>query len=318
VLADYVFYLPEDTSYNARKFLQLVHPKLAIFTKYEYWYHYFQELRTRQIPLLMISAIFRTDQVFFKKYGGFFRKILFNVNYFFTQNTPSIYLLKSIKIQQAGLAGDTRFDRVAALAAVDPQIDIIERFVGKQQVLVAGSTWPADESLITELSEHYAFWKFIIAPHEVDAAHIESIMSLYPKALRYSKLKDYDNDDVQLAQVLIIDNIGMLSSLYYYADVAYIGGGFGAGIHNTLEAATYGKPILFGPRYEKFQEAIDLIELGAAFSFGTKEELAKIFQALQLTEKRTIAANAAGDYVQQRKGATQIIMKYIETEKLLS
>ncbi|MHC8947738.1 3-deoxy-D-manno-octulosonic acid transferase [Sphingobacterium hungaricum] len=316
-LADYVFYLPEDTQKNAQKFIEFIEPRFVVFTKYEYWYHYFNQLKKSGIPLLMISAIFRNDQVFFKSYGGFFRKILKNVTYFFTQNNHSTYLLKSIDILNAGLAGDTRFDRVAALSKKQPNLIVVQKFIGKQQVLVGGSTWPKDEEFIKSISERYSLWKFILAPHEIDVEHIESITRLFPKSIQYSKIMDYSDEEIRAAQVLIIDSIGLLSSLYYYADLTYIGGGFGAGIHNTLEAATYGKPILFGPKYEKFQEAIDLVELGAGFPFTKEKELMEIVQALQDQEKRKIAGDSAADYVQQRRGATQIIMKYIETENLI-
>ncbi|MBE8714069.1 3-deoxy-D-manno-octulosonic acid transferase [Sphingobacterium hungaricum] len=316
-LADYVFYLPEDTQKNAQKFIEFIEPRFVVFTKYEYWYHYFNQLKKSGIPLLMISAIFRNDQVFFKSYGGFFRKILKNVTYFFIQNNHSTYLLKSIDILNAGLAGDTRFDRVAALSKKQPNLIVVQKFIGKQQVLVGGSTWPKDEEFIKSISERYSLWKFILAPHEIDVEHIESITRLFPKSIQYSKIMDYSDEEIRAAQVLIIDSIGLLSSLYYYADLTYIGGGFGAGIHNTLEAATYGKPILFGPKYEKFQEAIDLVELGAGFPFTKEKELMEIVQALQDQEKRKIAGDSAADYVQQRRGATQIIMKYIETENLI-
>lgn len=316
-LADYVFYLPEDTQKNAQKFIALTDPKLAIFTKYEYWCHYFDQLRISGIPLLMISAIFRNEQIFFKSYGGFFRKILKNVTYFFTQNNHSTYLLKSIGILHAGLAGDTRFDRVAALSKKQPNLLDVQKFIGKQQVVVAGSTWHKDEEFIKLLSDRYSLWKFILAPHEIDVEHIRSITNLFPKSILYSKIMDYSDEEIRQAQVLIIDSIGLLSSLYYYADLTYVGGGFGAGIHNTLEAATYGKPILFGPKYEKFQEAVDLVELGAGFPFTNEKQIKEIMQALQDKDKRKRAGDSAADYVQQRRGATHIIMKFMETENLI-
>lgn len=317
-LADYVFYLPADTHRNARRFLDLINPKFAVFTKYEYWYHYFKELKKRKIRLLMISAIFREDQVFFKQYGGFFRSILKNVSFFFTQNNESVHMLKWIGITNAGLAGDTRFDRVVELPKQHKNIPEVERFVGKDSVIVAGSTWQPDEILLKDLLEKNKDLKAIIAPHEIHQEHINQILKLFPHALLFSKFNTYTDQQIAASRQLIIDNIGMLSSLYYYGRIAYIGGGFGVGIHNTLEAATYGMPVIFGPKYEKFQEAIDLLELSAGFSVANEKELNEVYQALSNSEKLLNASLAAKNYVQQRSGATQIIMKYLETEKLLN
>lgn len=316
-LADHVFYLPEDTASNARRLLDLIQPKFAVFTKYEYWYHYFRELRKRKIRLLMISAIFREEQLFFKNYGGFYRSILKDVSFFFTQNTESVNMLKWIGITNAGLAGDTRFDRVVELPKQHRDIPAVQQFVGHHPTLVAGSTWPADEELLHALLAKHTDWKVVIAPHEIHAEHIQQLKRLFPDALLYSAFSSYTTTQIVEGSVLLIDNIGMLSSLYHYGRIAYIGGGFGAGIHNTLEAATYGMPVIFGPKYEKFQEAVDLIELGAGFSISTAQELEDVFHALQDSGKVRIASDAAKRYVQQRSGATQIVMKYITTEKLL-
>jgi len=316
-LADYVFYLPEDTAGNARKFLDAINPKLAIFTKYEYWYHYFDVLEKRGVRLLMISAIFREEQLFFKRRGGFYRKILKKVSFFFTQNMESVHMLKWIGITKAGLAGDTRFDRVVELPRTHKAIEPVKEFVGNKRVLVGGSTWPADEALIQDLLSEYQDWKAIIAPHEIHDEHIEQLLKLFPSALRFSQFGRYSAEEIAREQVLIIDNIGMLSSLYYYGDIAYIGGGFGAGIHNTLEAATYGIPVIFGPKYEKFKEAMDLLELGAGFPVSSKEELSNIFAALKDPAKLNMTGESAKNYVHTRAGATQIIMKYLETERLI-
>lgn len=318
-LADYVFYLPEDTKENARRFVDALNPKLAIFTKYEYWYHYFTELKRRNIRLLMISAIFREEQLFFKSYGGFYRGILKNVSFFFTQNIDSVYMLKWLGITRAGLAGDTRFDRVVELPQQHLSLPQIERFVEGSKVIVAGSTWSKDESLLQQLLKEPEAndWKIIIAPHEIHKAHIEEIIALFKEVLLFSKFSDYSVQHVKEAKVLVIDNIGMLSSLYYYGDIAYIGGGFGAGIHNTLEAATYGKPVIFGEKYEKFQEAVDLVTLMAGFSITNYEELHHIFHSLQDDTMREEVGKIASQYVSQRSGATQIIMKYLETEQLV-
>lgn len=316
-LADHVFYLPADTASNARRFIDIINPKLAIFTKYEYWFHYFKELDKRKIRLLMISAIFRENQVFFKQYGGFFRSILKKVSYFFTQNTESVNMLKWIGITKAGLAGDTRFDRVVELPKEHKVISEAQTFAGTEDILVAGSTWPADEALLKVLLENNKDLKAIIAPHEIHKDHIDAMLKLFPHALLFSKFNTYTDQQIAASRQLIIDNIGMLSSLYHYGRMAYIGGGFGAGIHNTLEAATYGMPVIFGPKYEKFQEAIDLMEIGAGFSISNEQELQDVYNALCISEKLVQASIAAKNYVQQRSGATQIIMKYLETEKLL-
>lgn len=300
-LAD-VFYLPLDTAANAKKFVDIVNPKLAIFTKYEFWFHYFKALHTRAIPLYLISGIFRPDQAFFKGYGGFYRGMLKFVTHFFVQNEESVALLKSIGIHQVSLSGDTRFDRVYENAQHPKKLPEIEAFCGDSPIFIAGSTWPEDEKLLVALTEKYPDWKFIIAPHEIGQSHIQEIENLFPQAIKFSVFKTQSSK--LKAQVLIIDNIGMLSSLYQYAKVAYIGGGFGAGIHNTLEAAAFGLPVIFGPKYDKFQEAKDLIEIGAARSISTSAELLEAAAHFVTNEK---AATAAQNYVNEKKGATEMI-----------
>lgn len=317
-LADYVFYLPEDTANNAKQFVDIINPKFVVFTKYEYWFHYFKELKKRDIRLLMISAIFREEQIFFKPYGGFFRSILQNVSFFFAQNMDSVHMLKWINITNAGLAGDTRFDRVVELPNQHKLITQIEQFVGTSKTLVAGSTWKPDEELLQQLAHDNPQWKFILAPHEIHTTHIDEIIKLFGKVILFSKFSSYTEDEIHRSNILIIDNIGMLSSLYYYGDITYIGGGFGVGIHNTLEAATYSKPVLFGPKYEKYQEAVDLMTLMAGFSISNYEELKNIFATLQNEQIQQESGESAAKYVKQRAGATQIIMKYLETEKLLN
>lgn len=304
-LAAGVFYLPLDTPANAKRLVEAINPEMAIFTKYEYWYHYFKALHERRIPLYMISSIFRPDQAFFKSYGGFQRKILSYVNHFFVQNEESVQLLKSIGLSNAALSGDTRFDRVAENAANPKANELVARFCGKQPVFIAGSTWPADERLIAGLATRASEWKFIIAPHEIDAGHIQEIQKLFPEAVKYSSLKEQYTD----AQVLIIDNIGLLSSLYQYGHVAYIGGGFGVGIHNTLEAAAFGIPVIFGPKYDKFQEAKDLISIGAAISIADETGLQQAFNTFK---EPTEAGNIAGKYVQDKTGSTRQILEHIE------
>lgn len=307
-LADGIFYLPLDTASNAKKLIAAINPELAIFTKYEYWYHYFRELNKNNIPLLIISGIFRPGQVFFKAYGGFHRKMLACVSHFFVQNQESMTLLKTIDIQNVTLSGDTRFDRVAAHARSVKKTDLVQAFCKTQPVLVAGSTWPQDEQLIANLCKAHPGWKFIVAPHEISAAHISEIEKLFPEAVKYSALQTTTNPADSNQQVLIIDNIGILSALYAYGKIAYIGGGFGAGIHNTLEAAAFGLPVLFGPRYDKFQEAKDLIALGAAKSISNGTELSAAFDDLSKNEEAGLIAK---DYVNAKTGATDQILNYV-------
>jgi len=303
-LAD-VFYLPIDTPKNAKRFIDSINPEMAIFTKYEFWYFYFTELKKREIPLYLISGIFRENQVFFKWYGGFYRAMLKCVTYFFVQNQESVNLLNSIGIDNCTLSGDTRFDRVFENAQAPKILPAIESFIGNSPVLIFGSTWPEDERILSALPEKYPDWKFIIAPHEIDSNHIESIEKQFSSNLRLSTLSATENTQ---AQILIIDNIGMLSSLYRYGKLAYIGGGFGAGIHNTLEAVAFGLPVIFGPKYDKFQEAKDLIALGAAQSISNAEELELAFNNFKDNQS---ASEKARKYVQGKKGSTDQIIEMI-------
>ncbi len=316
-LAD-VFYLPLDTANNAHKFIEIVNPKQAIFTKYEFWFHYFKALYDKQIPLYLISGIFRPKQAFFKFYGSFNRRILSFITHFFVQNKESVQLLKSIGLENVSLSGDTRFDRVYENSKQPKKITVIETFCDQSPIFIAGSTWPADEKLLLALTEKYPDWKFIIAPHEIGATHIDEIVSLYPDSIKFSvfssQLKDESlklkaqSSPIANRQTLIIDNIGMLSSLYQYASIGYIGGGFGAGIHNTLEAAAFGLPVIFGPKYEKFQEAKDLIAIGAGKSISTSEELISAFEFFKNNQE---ASEAAKNYVENKKGATKMIVNLI-------
>jgi 3-deoxy-D-manno-octulosonic-acid transferase len=303
-LADGVFYLPLDTPSNAKQLIAAINPELAVFTKYEYWYHYFKVLHQSGIPLYIISGIFRPDQIFFKWYGSFNRKILSFVNHFFVQNEESKQLLSQINIHNVSISGDTRFDRVAENAKSPKEFETIRKFCDNNNTLIAGSTWPADEHLLVTLINAYPNWKFIIAPHEIDKAHIDEIVKLIPESVKYSELTNPPVD----TQTLIIDNIGLLSSIYQYGQIAYIGGGFGVGIHNTLEAAAFGMPVIFGPRYDKFQEAKDLISINAAVSINNAEELFIAFQ--KLTEDRT-SGDLAKRYVNTKTGSTDQIIKYI-------
>ena len=305
-LADAVFYLPLDTPNNAEQFIDLVHPDLAIFTKYEFWYNYFKVLDRRFIPLFVISSIFRPNQIFFKWYGGLQRKTLSYVTQFFVQNKESEQLLLNIGIKNVNVTGDTRFDTVALNALNTPENILIEDFIDGDPALIAGSTWPADEVLLAGLLKNHDNWKLVIAPHEVHESHINQIQQIFPEAIKYSELLKHPK---LRSRVLIIDNIGLLSSLYQYGWVAYIGGGFGVGIHNTLEAAAFALPVIFGPNYQKFQEAKDLIGLKAASSISNAEELETAFK---LYKHDLVYGFMAKIYVKQKTGATKMITQAVE------
>jgi len=309
--ADYIFYLPMDSKSNALEFIDLVQPSFALFIKYEFWYHYIKVLNQKQIPLFLISANFRKDQHFFSWYGKWFRTLLGKFDHIFVQNCRSYDLLKSIGINQVTIAGDTRFDRVFSIVSAAKTLPAVETFVENNICLIAGSTWEPDEELLVKyINETNHKFKVIIAPHEIKEQSIQSlIQKLNKKAVRYSQLAQLSAEE---ADVLIIDNIGMLSSLYRYGKVAYIGGGFGKGIHNILEAATFRLPVLFGPNYQKFQEANDLVKLGGAFPISNylmlKEKLDDLLENIELREKAGIVS---GDFVKSNLGATDLIIKKI-------
>jgi 3-deoxy-D-manno-octulosonic-acid transferase len=309
-LADAVYYLPLDTAKNAREFIATINPALAIFTKYEYWYHYFNELHKHEIPLYIISGIFRPGQVFFKWYGSLHRRMLSFVSHFFVQDEQSKQLLQSININNVTISGDTRFDRVWANAQNPKPLPEIAGFINNQKTFIAGSTWPADEELIVALVNQYPNWKFIIAPHEISEEKINKLISLLPEnsAIRHSELKTHNPK----LTTLIIDNIGMLSSLYQYGDIAFIGGGFGAGIHNTLEAAAFGLPVIFGPNYGRFKEAKDLIAIGAGFSITDKASLKQVMgELVNDTAFYDNAHKKAEGYVADNIGASRAVLAYI-------
>lgn len=312
--ADYIFYLPLDTKNNANRFLSIVKPKEAFFTKYEYWYHYFNALKQQSVPLYMISAIFRQGQIFFKWYGAFNRSMLSCVTHFFVQNNESGELLNEIGFSNWTVSGDTRFDRVYENSLQPKKIELIESFVANKKVLIAGSTWPEDETLLNKLSLSLSDeWKFIMAPHEVDKSHVDAIMNgLGKQAIRFSELKNNPGDIS--AKIVVIDNIGMLSSLYQYGTISYIGGGFSkSGIHNTLEPAAFGLPVIFGPNYKKFMEAGELIKEGGGFSIANFDELNSVFNTLvQNPENLEKSSLASGNYVKQNINATSIIFNELD------
>ena len=303
-----VFYLPWDTASNAERFVRLLNPIVAVFIKYEFWYHYSKALKSCNVPLLSVSAIFRPQQVFFKSYGAFYRGILRNFEYFFVQNDTSQKLLQSLGFQNTAIAGDTRFDRVYAVVNQTEKIAIVEKFKSDQKTMVVGSCWREDfEVLLPTINEGNV--KFIIAPHEISESFLQLIeRTVQVKSIRYSRATEANVDGCHL---LIIDNVGMLSRLYRYGEFAFIGGAFGKGLHNILEAACYGVPIFFGDRnYEKFQEAIDLINRGGAFEVSDAKVFKEKFEMLNTPESFLLACEVTRSYVLENLGATEKIMAY--------
>ena len=312
--ADYVFYLPFDTPSNAREFVSIVKPGLAFFVKYEFWYNYLNQLHQQRVPTFLVSGIFRPGQLFFKKQGGFNRQMLGYFRHLFVQNEESSKLLESVGIHNYSLSGDTRFDRVADVCKEPKKIPLAEAFKNGQPLLVVGSSWEPDLQLIAPLLLQYkSRLKCIIAPHETDEAHLQQTEQTLTglKVLRFSKANPAE---VGQADVLLIDNVGMLSALYALGDFAYVGGSFGKGLHNILEAATFGMPVFFGNKnYHKFQEAKDLIKEGGAFAVGDTAELQEQFSVLFSKERERLkAAEICARYVQQHTGATRQIMDYID------
>lgn len=311
--ADAVFYLPADTARNAIRFINLLKPKVAIFVKYEFWQYFLYELKKQAIPTFLVSGIFRKEQHFFKWYGTSSRKVFQCFSHLFVQNEQSKNLLQNIGIANAIVAGDTRFDRVAEVKAQAQKLPVIEAFVGDNKVLVVGSSWPEDEKIIAQLiAKKPEGWKFIFAPHEVNEASVSRLQQIFPDNSLYTKPTTHQ------AQVMIIDCIGILSSAYQYATIAYVGGGFNSGIHNLLEAATYEIPVIFGPNHQRFAEALDLIEHGAGFAIADAAGFEKVFT--QLSSDNNLyqpACKNAGDYVAKHTGATQTVLNHFKTNGLL-
>lgn len=315
--ADFICYLPADTPQNVQKFIEIVKPSVVFFVKYEFWRNYLTELEKNHIPVISFSAIFRPNQLFFKSYGGFYREILTKFKHILVQNQESFDLLKSIDIQQITLAGDTRFDRVKQIVDAKKEIQVAENFKANRQVFMVGSAWQTDMEVLIPLMnllKNDSNLTFVIAPHEIHQVEImawqkqiESKNICFSEVKNDTKLTDY--------QVLIIDNIGMLSSLYQYADFAFIGGSFGKGLHNILEAATFGMPIFFGNKaYHKFQEAVDLVNLGGAYAVKSTDDLGEILNDLRLNEVKKKKTNKISqNYVLQNIGATEKVMYAVES-----
>jgi len=332
-LADHILYLAMDSKRNAKLFIEAIHPSLVIWVKYDYWFHYLHELKKRSIPTLLISAVFREGQPFFKWYGRLHRYMLDCFTHIFVQTEESKKLLSTIGISgNVSIGGDTRFDRVIEISKQFSPIALIEQFCDNKKVIVAGSTWEEDEEELDHYANTHPDIRFIIAPHEIDESRLKEVESLFHESIRYSELEkrmtvgssqlltDKSSVKYQTANVLIIDNIGMLSRLYKYATIAYVGGGFGDdGVHNVLEAAVYGKPVVFGPVIEKYFEAMDLADSGGGIVIDSALEAEAVFERLFNNEEEyRYSSEAASNYVSGKKGATEIVIRYIQENLLLT
>ena len=321
IAADYIFYMPMDGSANAKKFYDIVKPSLVVFVKYEFWFYYLYEAKQRNIPLLLVSGIFRIGQPFFAWYGDLHRQMLQCFTHLFVQNTEALTLLKAININNVSVAGDTRFDRVLEIAEDFKPLPLIENFCANKKVIVAGSTWTDDDEALDHYTNTYKDYRFIIAPHDISEERLKECESLYHHSVRYSAFQTSNiAHRTSNINTLIIDNIGMLKYLYKYATICYVGGGFGAdGVHNLLEAAVYNKPVIIGPEYEKYFEAVELIEKEGAFSVENALELEELFNELFEDEDLyNYCAAAAGNYVRSKTGATAGVMQYIQEKRLLT
>lgn len=309
--ADFVCYLPADIPRNARKFIETVNPSAVFFVKYEFWYNFISEICKKNVPLYLISGIFRPGQHFFRWYGGFFRKMLFSFTHIFVQDTESERLLKETGLNNVTVAGDTRFDRVVQIAEAAKEIPQLSLFRGGEKLFLAGSSWPPDEEIIVKyIKSHPGSMKWVFAPHEIGSGNIERLSRLIGEdVIRFSGFTEKEKD----ARVMIIDNIGMLSSAYRYADIAAVGGGFGKGIHNVLEAACWGIPVLFGPNHGKFREALMMKAEGAAKSFSSYGDFEAAVDTW-LSDEKTYrnAADSAREYVRKNSGATAAIIGKLE------
>ena len=315
--ADIICYLPLDTITNARRFLRTIRPVMAFFIKYEFWYNYLHILKHRHIPVYSVSSIFRPGQVFFRWYGQQYSRVLKCFTHFYVQNETSRELLSTIGITDVTIVGDTRFDRVLQIKASAKQLPIVENFISRKEeetrIFIAGSSWQPDEEIFIPFFNEHREWKLIIAPHVIAEDHLQQIEKLLAgrKVVRYTQLANaqHQTPDTQDAEVLIIDCFGLLSSIYHYADVTYVGGGFGVGIHNTLEAAVWGVPVIFGPNNQRFQEAQGLKACGGGLEISNADEFHLVMQRfLDNPQDMTTAGQKAGAFVEQMTGATAKIL----------
>ncbi|NBW28076.1 MAG: 3-deoxy-D-manno-octulosonic acid transferase [Flavobacteriaceae bacterium] len=319
-IADVTVYLPLDTQSNVEQFMKIVRPDMAFFIKYEYWPNYLKALQNREIPTYLISGIFREKQVFFKWYGGFYRKALDAFEHFFVQNSVSKEMLLKLGKTNVTVSGDTRFDRVSAILNQNNQLDFIDKFKNNTLTIVAGSSWPKDEALLVNYINSSNNGKFIIAPHNINEDQIADLKNqIAKKTILFSSINLNDLGDSKLAEhdVLIIDTIGILTKIYSYADIAYVGGGFGKpGVHNILEPATFGVPIIIGPNYSHFAEATALVKMNGSISITNQDELNETFDKLiQNSDLRLEKGHICSTFVEMNKNATETIMNYIIQKK---
>lgn len=314
-LADIICYLPFDRKSNVKRFLNLANPHMAIFIKYEFWYNYVNQLHKRNIPIYMVSAIFRPNQIFFRWYGKLYQKMLHFYTYICVQDDNSKQLLNNIGVTNVEVCGDTRFDRVLDIKNRSKALPLAEAFSKnekgeKQLTLVAGSSWPKDEDIFVTYFNKKSDLKLIIAPHEIHEAHISYIESILKRpSIRYSKATP---ENIQHYDCLIIDSYGLLSSLYRYGEIAYVGGGFGVGIHNILEAAVYGIPVFFGPNFKKFREAHQIIEEGGGYPIQDEETFSSLMdEFLEYPHVLSSAGDLAGKYVENNAGVVDKVMQII-------
>lgn len=309
--ADIVCYLPIDTIRNARRFLRTVRPCMAFFIKYEFWYNYLHILKHRNVPVYSVSSIFREHQIFFRWYGKSYAGVLRCFTHFFVQNEKSKHLLHTIGIDTVDVVGDTRFDRVLQIKEKAQQLPIVEAFKADKKVFVAGSSWAPDEDIFIPFMNECKDWKMIIAPHVISEEHLKRIEEKCKgKTVRYTATTP---EEAAQAQCLLIDCFGLLSSVYHYGEVAYVGGGFGVGIHNVLEAVVWKMPVLFGPNHQRFQEAQELIKVKGGFEITDSSSFARMMQQFMTQQEYLrLSGEAAGSYVESKAGATHKILKQID------
>lgn len=310
-LADIIEYLPMDSKKNARKFLDIINPEMAVFVKYDLWYYFLKMLSDRDVPTFLISGLFKTGQAYFKWYGGLFRKMLQFFTHIFVQDESSLELLSNINFKNVTVTGDTRVDRAAKLPEQIENFQLVKQFIKDHTIIIGGSTYEKEEKWLLEFFKKYKDLniKMILVPHNVGADHISEIINMVPNYTLFSDLNYHSISH----RIMIVDKIGILASLYSYADIAVIGGGFGKGIHNTLEPAAFGLPILFGPQYQKFNEAIKMVGKGGAFEFNSYESLEKkLLELLKNTEIKKIG-KLNKDFIESQMGGTEKIFNYLKT-----
>jgi len=309
-IADVIVYLPLDTRANVQRFLNSIHPEIAIFVKYEFWPNYLAELKRRNIKTLLVSGIFREDQAFFKAYGKWMQKSLLTFDHFFVQNENSKKLLNNIQFKNVSVAGDTRFDRVSEILERDNSLDFIETFKQNKTTIVYGSSWSDDETIYLDYLNSAKNIKHIIAPHDIKQHKIEKLRNLITKSVLLFSEKEGENPAEY--DVLIIDTIGLLTKIYSYADIAYVGGAFKTGLHNTLEPAVFGIPVVIGPEFQKFQEAVDLVYRKGIITVSDKDVYTTVINELVNSDKRRLATGKINsNYIHQQAGATTKILNYL-------